>query len=70
MVKSFKSSAGKKALDYPGEGLDFSLNLASNYEEKLAGFIESESMSVGETFFMGRTSDKGPFAVVVEMKCE
>ena len=69
LVNIGKSSTGKKTLDYTDEGFGFSLPLATNYEEALAEFIESESMSVGETFFMGRTSDKGPFMVVVEMRC-
>jgi hypothetical protein len=50
------------------EGLGFGLPLATNYEETLTGFVEAESMSVGETFFMGHRSDKGPFMVVVEMR--
>ena len=37
------------------------------YEEALANFASSELMAVGETFFMGRNSEKGPFMVVVEM---
>ena len=40
------------------------------YEEALSNFVSSESMAVGETFFMGRNSEKGPFMVVVEMLCE
>jgi methyltransferase (TIGR00027 family) len=63
-----KRSGVKKALDYTGEGFAFSLPFATNYEQTLVGFVESESMSVGETYFMGSNSDKGPFAVVVEMK--
>jgi methyltransferase (TIGR00027 family) len=69
LVNIGKNSAGKKVLDYTDEGFGFSLPLATNCEETLAEFIENESMSVGETFFMGRTSDKGPFMVVVEMRC-
>lgn len=69
LVNIGKSSAGQKALDYTDEGLGFSLPLTTNYEETLAEFVENESMSVGEAFFMGHTSDKGPFMVVVEMRC-
>lgn len=65
-----RSGAGKKTLDYTGEGLDFSLDLATNYEDELSNFVTSESMSVGETFFMGWKNDKGPFVVVVEMSCD
>ena len=59
----------KKTLDYTNEGLGFSLPLATNYEETLREFVESESMSMGETYFMGSANDKGPFMVVVEMRC-
>ena len=31
-------------------------------------FVESELMSMGETFFMGSASAKGPFMVVAELK--
>ncbi|MCZ6895588.1 MAG: class I SAM-dependent methyltransferase, partial [Gammaproteobacteria bacterium] len=63
-----KRSAVKKTLDYTDEGFGFSLPLATNYEEALLKFVESESMSVGETHFMGSTNDKGPFMVVAEMR--
>jgi len=69
LVNIGKNYAGRKALDYTDEGFGFSLPLTTNYQETLAEFVESESMSVGEAFFMGHTSDKGPFMVVVEMGC-
>ena len=53
----------RKTLDQTGEGLDFSVRHA----DVLSEFSESESMSVGETFFMGWKNEKGPFVVVVEM---
>lgn len=64
-----KRSAVKKTLDYTDEGLSFSLPFSTRYEEALTEFVENESMSVGEAFFMGHSSDKGPFMVVVEMRC-
>jgi len=69
VVNIGKSAAGRKTLEYTGEGFGFSLPLATDYEDTLAAFVESESMSVRETYFMGRASDKGPFMVVVEMRC-
>ena len=45
----------------------FSLDRFMEYEEALSSFVNSESMTIGETFFMGRNSEKGPFTVVVEM---
>jgi methyltransferase (TIGR00027 family) len=63
-----KKTAIQKALDYTNEGLGFSLPLATNYEQVLAEFVESESMSVDETWFMGRSDNKGPFMVVAEIK--
>jgi hypothetical protein len=58
----------RETLDYTNEGLAFSLPLAKDYKETLADFVESESMSIGEVFFMGNRSEKGPFMAVVEMR--
>ena len=68
-VNMGKRSAVKKSLDYTDEGLGFGLPLASNYQEVLREFVESESMSAGEANFMGSANDKGPFMVVAEIKC-
>ena len=67
LVNIGKMTAVKKTLDYTNEGLGFSLPLAKNYEQVLAEFVEGESMSVGETWFMGQ-GDKGPFMVVAEIR--
>ena len=56
----------KKTLDATDEGLDFGLNFSTKHEESLSVFVESGSMPVGECFFLGEKSDKGPFVVVVE----
>lgn len=69
-LKMVKQGAGKKAMDYTNEGVDFSLDFSTGHEEGLSTFVSSESMAVGETFFMGRNSEKGPFMVVVEMQCK
>ncbi len=57
----------RKALDQTSENLKFGLDFSTDHERVLSKFVESESMLVGETFFMGRKNDKGPFMVVVEM---
>lgn len=59
--------SSKRTLDQTDEGLDFGLNFSTNHENVLSEFVQSESMSVGECFFMGEKNDKGPFVVVVEM---
>ena len=64
-----KGSFAKKILDSTDEDLRFSLPLTTDYEQTLQKFAESESMTVGETYFLGSTSDKGPFMVVAELKC-
>ena len=69
MVDMGKTSVGNKLLEYAGEGFGFGLNFESGWEAVLAAFVESESMSVGETFFLGSNADKGPFVAVVEMRC-
>jgi hypothetical protein len=63
-----KQSAVKETLDYTGEGVNFNLPFADNPAGLLAEFVESQSLTVGETFFQGHDSDKGPFMVVVEMQ--
>jgi len=60
-----KHAAGRKALEYTGEGFGFGLDFAGGFEETLRDFLESEQMMPGETCFLGRTRKKGPFAVVV-----
>ena len=57
----------KKLLDQTGEGLDFGLDFSTNHEAVLSEFVESESMSVGESYFMGRKNAKGPYVVVAEI---
>ena len=69
MVDMGKTSVGNKLLEYAGEGFGFGLSFESGWEALLAAFVESESMSVGETFFLGSNADKGPFVAVVEMRC-
>lgn len=68
-INMSNKSGLKQALDYTDEGLAFNLPFASGYENALLEFVESESMSMGEAFFMGSDNKKGPFMVVVEMKC-
>lgn len=68
-VKNIGSRSGvREILEYTNEGLEFSLSLATDYQNTLSDFVESESMSVGEVFFMGSNSDNGPFMAVVEMQ--
>lgn len=57
----------RKTLDYTDEALSFGLPFATDHEEELRLFLESEHVTQGETYFMGRTSKKGPFGVVVEL---
>ena len=64
-----KKSFAKEILDSTNEGLNFNLPLTTDYEKTLQKFAESESMTVAETYFLGSTSDKGPFMVVAELKC-
>ena len=61
-----RGKAAKKTLDYTDEGLAFGLSLETDWEQTLRGFIESEKLTRGETYFMGRTHAKGPFMIVAE----
>ncbi len=68
IIERFRRAAVGKVLEYAEEGVDFSLNFASEYEEKLSALVESESMSMGETFFLGSKNAAGPYVAVVEMR--
>lgn len=39
---------------------------ATDFEKVLQGFVDSEDMKQGESYFMRRNSVKGPFMVVAE----
>jgi methyltransferase (TIGR00027 family) len=60
--------AAKKVLEYTGEGTGFFLPFATDFEQCLTHFFDSEGLTGGETDFLGRTSDKGPFMVVTEIR--
>lgn len=64
-----KSRVGAKLLELTDEGLDFGLSFAANWEQALNEFVEAQSMKVGEAHFLGSNNEKGPYAVVAEMKC-
>ncbi len=67
LIRVGKSSLGKKTMEYTDEGLGFGLPFATEFEESLKEFLASEQLSQGETHFLGHSSPKGPFAVVVEL---
>jgi methyltransferase (TIGR00027 family) len=66
-IKFANKGMQKKALDLTDEGLDFSLDFSTDFEKTLSTFIESEDLKVGESYFLGHKSDKGPYVAVVEM---
>jgi methyltransferase (TIGR00027 family) len=67
LVGMMRSRAGKKVLGYTNEHGNFSLGFNRDWEPELRTFVESTSLTVGESFFMGTASGKGPFMVVTEM---
>jgi len=68
-VQKLGGSRGtKEALAYTNEGMEFGLDFAEHPAQQLANFVESESMSVGASYFMGEHGKNGPFMVVVEMQ--
>ncbi len=66
-VRLARGKAVRKTLDYTAEGFAFGLDMGADWERTLRGFLESEGLTPGETYFMGRTNAKGPFAVVAEV---
>ena len=67
MIRVGSGSVGKKALAYTNEGFGFGLPFAAHFEESLRDFLGSEEVKQGASYFMGRSSSKGPFMVVVEL---
>ena len=67
MIQLGPSQAVSSTLEITGETLSFGLPFASEHETVLRDFVQSESLTMGEAFFLGSAGDKGPFSVVVEM---
>ena len=67
MVDMMKGKIAAAALDWTDEGAGFGLPLDQDWETRLASFVESESLRVGERWFLGSSAKTGPFSVVVEM---
>jgi len=57
----------RRVLEYTNEALSFGLPFETDFERVLADFIESEDLRLGETFFLGRTHETGPYGVVAEV---
>lgn len=66
MVLGMKHSlAVRKITD---EELDFALDFSnSNFMQSLVNFLSSEDLELGETYFLGEQTEKGPFMSVVEI---
>ena len=67
LVRLARGKAVRKTLDYTDEGFAFALEFGTDWERTLRDFLESEGLSLGEAYFMGRANPKGPFAVVAEV---
>ncbi|MCY4510098.1 MAG: hypothetical protein OXG35_24525, partial [Acidobacteria bacterium] len=61
-----RGKAVRKTLDYTDEGMAFGLGFGTHWEGTLRDFLESEGLTLGEAYFMGRANPKGPFTVVAE----
>ena len=62
-----RGKAASKTLDYTDEGIAFTLDFGADWERTLRDFLESEGLTLGEAYFMGRANPKGPFTVVAEI---
>lgn len=67
LVDMMKQKIAAATLDWTDEGAGFGLPLEQDWEQRLGAFVERESLRVGERWFLGSSSPKGPFSVVVEM---
>ena len=63
MIKQMKSAA-----KHMGKPVDFSSPFATDFDAELSGFLGSEGLAIGETYFLGKTHDNGPYGAVVEMR--
>ena len=66
-MKQRKETANK-ALKYTGEELGFGLSFGVDCDQALNHFLSSEGLTTGDTYFLGRASNQGPFAVVSEVR--
>ncbi|MFZ1757403.1 MAG: SAM-dependent methyltransferase [Caldilineaceae bacterium] len=55
-------------LDMTAEQLGFGIEMAGDYQHALESFVTSEGLALGETYFMGYKTEKGPWMVVAELK--
>jgi methyltransferase (TIGR00027 family) len=58
---------GMKPLKLTNEEFGFGLDFSSAHERVLKEFLESQHMKVGESYFLGAKSKKGPYMAVVEI---
>lgn len=66
-VKGMKATL--PILDMTEEQLAFGLEMAGDrYQQSLDAFINSEGLTLGDTYFMGHKTEKGPWMVVAELK--
>ena len=56
-----------KTLEKTNESFDFGLDLEETAEEKLIAFVESEGLSLGSCYYMGKHTNKGVWMLVAEM---
>lgn len=66
-LKFARGKAAEKTLEYTGEGMDFGLVFNADADAVIRAFAGAESLSVGDTCFLGRNHKEGPFAVVAEL---
>ena len=53
---------------YTGEELGFSLSFGDDCDQALNRFLNSEDLTTGDTYFLGKISKLGPFVVVSEVR--
>lgn len=56
-----------KQIKITNEEFGFGLDFSSDYKNVLKTFVESENITIGDTYFMGYKTKKGTFMVVAEM---
>jgi len=67
MIQAGSGAVGRKFLGYTNEEFGFGLPFATNFENILKGFLDSENLKMAQAYFMGSSNTKGPFMVVAEI---
>lgn len=68
MLAMSRRAGARQALNMTGEGLQFGMSFAADWEAEFVTFAKSVAFTPRETHFLGTQHAQGPFMVVVELE--